>query len=206
VTIEGVEANTCGGNHVRSTAELEAIKLLGTESLRGGTRLFFVAGVRARRRLEAHERRNGALRTLLGAPDAGLVQALEGRLEQARNQDRKVKALEEELCGLLVEALAARPGTLADHHFEGRDASFLQRAGRQLAAAAPEKTVFFTSTLEGAHYFLLTAGEASPLDVPARGRELAALLEGRGGGSGRLFQGKAPGLKARDAAVELLRP
>ncbi|NTV75390.1 MAG: alanyl-tRNA editing protein, partial [Holophaga sp.] len=179
VTIQGVDTNTCGGTHVRSTAELEAVVLVGTESLRGGTRLFFVAGGRARRRLAAHELRNGALRTLLGAPDAGLVAALEGRLEQARNLDRKVRALEEELADVLVEALAARPGTLADHHFEGRDAAFLQKAGRLLTAAAPHKAVFFTSTLEGQHYFLLTAGEASPLDVPARGRELAALLDGR---------------------------
>ncbi|WP_306601633.1 alanyl-tRNA editing protein [Geothrix sp. 21YS21S-2] len=204
VTIEGVDTNTCGGTHVRSTAELEVVKLLGTESLRGGTRLFYVAGGRARRRFEAHERRNGTLRSLLGAPDPGLVPALEGRLEQTRNLDRKVRALEEELADLLVEALAARPGSLADHHFEGRDAAFLQKTGRLLAAAAPHKAVFFTSTLEGQHYFLLTAGEASPLDVPARGRELAALLEGRGGGSGRLFQGKAPSLKARAAGAGLL--
>ncbi|BDU72048.1 alanyl-tRNA editing protein [Mesoterricola silvestris] len=204
VTIQGVDTNTCGGTHVRSTAELEAVALLGTEGLRGGTRLFFVAGGRARRRLAAHETRNAALRTLLGAPDAGLVPALEGRLEQMRALDRRVRALEEDLAGLVVEALASRPGPVADHHFEGRDAGFLQRAARQLAAAAPHKAVFFTSTLEGQHFFLLTAGEASALDVPARGRELAALLGGRGGGSGRLFQGKASTLEARGAAAALL--
>jgi alanyl-tRNA synthetase len=207
VTIQGVDTNTCGGTHVRSTAELEALMLLGTESLRGGTRLFFVAGGRARKRLEAHERRNARLRTLLGAPDAGLVEALEVKLEQVRAQDRKVRALEEDLADLIVEALAARPGTLAEHHFEGRDVAFLQRAGRQLAALAPQKAVFFTATQEGQHFFLLTAGEASALDVPARGRAVAELLGGRGGGSGKLFQGKAASLTARADALEtLLRP
>jgi len=43
--------------------------LLGSEPVRGGTRLFFVAGGRLRHRLGAHEQRNAALRTLLGAPD-----------------------------------------------------------------------------------------------------------------------------------------
>jgi Ser-tRNA(Ala) deacylase AlaX len=39
VEIEGVDLNTCGGTHVRSTAEIETVKLLNIESLRGGTRL-----------------------------------------------------------------------------------------------------------------------------------------------------------------------
>ena len=73
VEIAGLDLNTCGGTHVRNTAELECLKLLGTEALRGGTRLFFVVGARARQRMEAQERRNAALRTLLGAPDEALV-------------------------------------------------------------------------------------------------------------------------------------
>jgi Ser-tRNA(Ala) deacylase AlaX len=204
VTIEGIDVNTCGGTHVRSTGELESLKLLGTESLRGGTRLFFVAGGRVRRRLEAHERRNAALRTLLGAPDAELASALEIRLEQARSLDRRVRGLEEELAELVVRALAAEPGTLAERPVEGRDVAFLQKAGRQLAAAAPQKTVFLTATQEGQSFFLLTAGESSPTDVPARGRELAERLGGRGGGSGRLFQGKAASLEGRAGALASL--
>jgi ribosomal protein S12 methylthiotransferase accessory factor YcaO len=35
--------------------------------------------------------------------------------------------------------------------------------------------------------------------------EIAALLDGRGGGSGRVFQGKAARLDARAAAVARLR-
>ncbi|HKJ02531.1 MAG TPA: alanyl-tRNA editing protein, partial [Longimicrobiales bacterium] len=44
VEIEGIDLNTCGGTHCASTAELEALKLLGTEPVRGGTRLFYAAG------------------------------------------------------------------------------------------------------------------------------------------------------------------
>ncbi|MBK9966059.1 MAG: alanyl-tRNA editing protein [Holophagales bacterium] len=68
VEIEGIDLNTCGGTHLRATSEIEALKLLGTEKLRGGTRLFFVAGGRIRRRLGGHEERSGRLRVLLGAP------------------------------------------------------------------------------------------------------------------------------------------
>jgi len=205
VEIEGVDLNTCGGTHLASTAELEALKLLGTESLRGGTRLCFVAGGRLRRRLEAHERRNGALRGLLGAPDEALAGTLEGKLDQLRQAERRAKGLEEELAGLVVESLAAREGLLAEHHFEGRDAGFLQKAARRLMEAAPAKSVLLTATAGGQHFFVLAAGSASTLDVAGLGRQVADLLEGRGGGSAGFFQGKAGSLARRQEAVARLR-
>ncbi|HLO68582.1 MAG TPA: hypothetical protein VK188_16275 [Holophaga sp.] len=201
VEIQGVDLNTCGGTHVATTAELEALKLLGTESLRGGTRLFFVAGGRLRRRLEAHEQRNAALRGLLGAPDEALAESLEGRLEQLRQAERKAKGLEEELAGLVVESLAAREGALAEHHFEGRDAGFLQKAARRLMEVAPAKGVFLTATAGGQSFFVLAAGSAAALDVAGLGRQVAELLEGRGGGSAGFFQGKAGNLARRQEAV-----
>ena len=44
VEIAGIDLNTCGGTHVCNTAEIEALKLLGTEAMRGGTRLFLRGG------------------------------------------------------------------------------------------------------------------------------------------------------------------
>jgi alanyl-tRNA synthetase len=205
VEIEGIDLNTCGGTHVRTTAELEAVVLLRTEPVRGGTRLFFVAGGRARRRLAACERRNGLLRTLLGTPDEGMAQALEAKLEQMRGLDRRIRSLEDELAQALVEKLACGPGRFVDHHFEGKDAAFLQRTARQLAVSAPHKTAFFTAGQGAQSLFLLSSGEASAADTAALGREVAALLGGKGGGSGRVFQGKAPSLEARAQAANFLQ-
>ena len=64
VQIAGVDLNTCGGTHLRHTGEIEALKLLGTESIRGGTRLFYVAGGRARLRLGDMKSQCGASRTV----------------------------------------------------------------------------------------------------------------------------------------------
>jgi len=205
VAIAGVDLNTCGGTHLRHTGEIEALKLLGTESIRGGTRLFYVAGARARARLGAHELRNAALRTLLGAPDEDLVQALQAKLGQLQAADRRGRKLEEELAELQGVALAARPETLVEAHFEGRDMAFLQKLARQILAADPAKAVFLTSDLAGQGLFLLSAGEASALDIPVLGKAVAALLGAKGGGSGKSFQGKAPGLAARAGALVRLR-
>jgi len=204
VEIEGVDLNTCGGTHLASTAELESLKLLGTESLRGGTRLFFVAGGRVRRRLGEAERRNAQLRTLLGTPDEGLVGSLEAKLEQARILERRLRSLEEEVSAGLAAALAARPGPFVAHHCEDKDAGFLQRTARQLAEAAPGKVAFLTAGQAGQACFLLSAGVEAAGDVAVLGREVAARLGGKGGGTGRVFQGKAGSLEGREALVAWL--
>jgi alanyl-tRNA synthetase len=205
VQIEGVDLNTCGGTHLRHTGEIEVLKLLGTEGIRGGTRLFYVAGGRARRRLGAHEQRNGVLRTLLGAPDEELVSALQIKLDQLLALERRSRRSEESLAEYMSAALAARPGTLAEAHLEGRDMAFLQKLARGILAADPAKAVFLTTDQGGQGLFLLSAGEASGLDVPAVGKAVASMLGAKGGGSGRNFQGKAESLVNLAGAAALIR-
>ena len=91
VEIAGVDLNTCGGTHLANTAEIETIPLLWAESLRGGTRVFFAAGGRARRRLRRHEDRNAALRAALGASDEALLDAAKAKLDQLAEAERAVR-------------------------------------------------------------------------------------------------------------------
>jgi len=205
VQIAGVDLNTCGGTHLRHTGEIEALKLLGTESIRGGTRLFYVAGRRTRQRLDAHEQRNAVLRTLLGAPDEDLVPALQVKLEQLLALERRSRKLEEELAEVQSAALAARPGDLVEAHFEGRDMAFLQKLARGILTVDATKAVFLTADPGGQGIFLLSAGERSTLDVPTAGKAVAAILGAKGGGAGKSFQGKAPGLGALAQAGAALR-
>jgi alanyl-tRNA synthetase len=205
VQIAGVDLNTCGGTHLHHTGEIEALKLLGTESIRGGTRLFYVAGGRLRSRLGAHEQRNAALRALLGAPDEELAPALQIKLDQLLSLERRNRKLEEDLAEFQGAALAGRPGVLVEAHLDGRDMVFLQKLARGILAADPAKAVFLTSEAGGQGLFLLSAGEASTLDVPTAGKAVAALLGAKGGGSGKSFQGKAPDLATRDQALAALR-
>ena len=205
VAIAGLDLNTCGGTHLRHTGEIETLKLLGTESIRGGTRLFFVAGRRARQRLGDHERRTASFRTLLGAPDEELLPALQIKLDQLLVLDRRCRKLEEELAGSLAEALAARSETFVEAHLEGRDAASLQRLARMITGLAPAKVVFLTTEQAGQGLFFLCAGEAATLDVAAAGRGVAQLLGAKGGGAGKTFQGKAPDLAARAQAVAHLK-
>ncbi len=204
VEISGVDLNTCGGTHLRSTAELETLKLLGTEKLRGGTRLFFVAGGRVRRRLGEAEERCGRLRALLGAPDPGLVDAVAAKLAQLAEVQRALRGAEEELAEAKAESLAAAGVPVVEAHFEGRDLAFLGRVARRFTQLPVGGLAFLTGEKDGAGAFVLAAGAGSAADVRALGSAVAAQLDGRGGGSGRLFQGKAS-LERRAVALSLLR-
>ncbi len=205
VEIAGTDLNTCGGTHVRSTAEVEAVKLLGSEPMRGGTRLTFVAGGRVRERLGAHEARNARLRTLFGAPDDDIAAVAAAKLEQLQAAEKRTRGLEEELADALAVALAASPDRLVSAHFEGKDATFLQALARRLATTAPAKVALLTASDGARSFFAVAVGEEIGLDVQAVGREVAALLAGRGGGAGRVFQGKAGSLAGREGAVARLR-
>ena len=203
VEIEGVDLNTCGGTHLSNTAEIEIVALLSVEPLRGGVRLFFVAGRRARRRLKRHEERNAALRTSLGAPDAGLVDAAKAKVGQLFETQRALRRAEEELAVAAAEAALAARVRVVHAHFEGRDMAFVQTVARRFAKKAGARAVLLTATREGQHVFALGVGEGFG-DAQALGREIALLFEGKGGGSGRVFQGKAPGLSGVDRALARL--
>jgi alanyl-tRNA synthetase len=203
VEIAGVDLNTCGGTHLASTAEIECVKLLGSEPMRGGTRLYWVAGGRVRARLAAHEGRLEVLRRTLDAGDDELVAVAATKLEALREKERKERHLLERLAGaeavrLLAAAVAVR---FVEAHFEDADGGFLQRLAGAFAAAPGDAVALLTAEGEGKAFFALAAQDGAAVDLPGLGARAAAALAGRGGGSGRTFQGKAGSLATRPALV-----
>mgnify|MGYP001026409291 CR=1 FL=1 len=204
VEMDGIDLNTCGGTHVRSTAEIEALALLGSEPLRGGTRLRFVAGGRLRRLLGGHERRNAELRKLLGGPDEELTSLVGGKLDQLKEASRRIRSLEEELAVEAARSLAAGE-RIGAAHWPQRDPAFLQRVAREFTALVPNGVALLTAGEGDTGHFVICAGEHAGVDLAKIGRAVADILAGRGGGAGRIFQGKASALSRRDEAFALLR-
>jgi Ser-tRNA(Ala) deacylase AlaX len=205
VDIEGLDLNTCGGTHCRSTAEIGSLCLLGTEPMRGGSRVFFVAGDRVRRRMAAHEGRNLQLRSLLDSGDDQLVEVTALRLEREKELARVARRLGEELAGAAAARLCARPTDLVEAHWRDRDMDFLQLVARSIAEGAPEKRALLTAQMEDGAVFVVVAGESSGVRLDEIGPLVAAALDGRAGGRGSVFQGKAKSLSNRDQALRILR-
>lgn len=205
IEIEGVDLNPCGGTHVANTAELESLAFLATESMRGGTRLYFAAGGRVRRLLHQHLHLAAKLRAALGASNSELVAVARAKLQAMKELERTARRLGEEAAASLGEALAARGGALISHHLAGKDLSFLQRAARRCIELAPASLVLLTCDGDGEGLFCLAAGPQVQVDAAVLADRCAALLGGRAGGKGCLYQGKAPSLSQRQACLDLIR-
>ena len=205
VDIEGLDLNTCGGTHCRSTAEIGSLCLLGTEPMRGGTRVSFVAGDRVRRRMTAHEDRNLRLRSLLDTGDEQLTEVLVLRRDREKELARSVRRLGEELADAAAEKLCAEPSDVVEAHWRDRDMVFLQKVARSIADAAPNKRALLTSDDGEGAIFVIVAGKSSELQLDETGPKIAEALGGRGGGRGEVFQGKADSLANRDEALQILR-
>ena len=173
--------------------------------MRGGTRVFFVAGGRVRQRMAAHEDRNLQLRGLLDTGDEKLSEVIALRLDREKELARAVRRLSEELADAEVATLCSEESSLLDTHWQGRDMAFLQRVGRSIAESAPDRRALLTSESEDGAIFLVVAGETSDVSLEEIGPKIAEILGGRGGGRGTIFQGKTDSLANRDEALKILR-
>jgi alanyl-tRNA synthetase len=205
VEIEGVDRNTCGGTHVRSTAEVGAVKVVRSEPIRGGCRLHWVAGKRTRQRLAFHESRLSELRSLLDTADEGLVSVAQLKLEQIGEARRTIRQLEDRLAVTLAEKLLADSAAVTELHLEGSEATLLRRVAEIYAERSADGLALLTAEDDGGVLFAVAAGSTTRIDIQNVGREVARLLEGRGGGAGRVFQGKASSQERRAEALEYLQ-
>ena len=207
VEIAGIDLNTCGGTHLASTAEIESVKLLGTEAMRGGTRLQWVAGGRVRARLAAHEQRAEALRRTFDTGDDELAATATAKVAQLQESERARRRLAERLADAEAARLlaVARADGFVEAHFDDADGAFLQRLASGFSAAPGAAVALLTAAFAGGALFALAAQPDATVDVRALGGRAAAALGGRGGGSGRVFQGKAGSLAERATLVGELR-
>ncbi len=204
VEIAGIDLNTCGGTHLASTAEIECVKLLGTEPKRGGCLLRWVAGGRVRRRLGLWEARGAELRRVLGAGDDELAPVAALKLAQLKQTHRRQRALEGRLAEAVAEALTTRSGGVVEAHLDDADMGLLQQIARRFAGSQHRGMALLTAAGEKGAFFIVAAGGGCELDLQQAGRRVADALGGRGGGSGNLFQGKAESLAGRAAALAAL--
>ncbi len=204
VEIEGIDLNTCGGTHLASTGEIECVKLLDAEPGRGGCVLRWAAGGRVRRRLGDWERRGAELRRVIDAGDDELAAVAKLRLSRLKQVQRRCRALEGRLAEAVAEGLAARSGAVLEAHFDAAGMGFLQQIARRFTAARHHGRLLLTASDEQGSYFVVAAGGGYDRDVAEAGRRVADALGARGGGAGKLFQGKADSLAGRAGALAAL--
>lgn len=206
ITIEGVDACPCGGTHVRTTADIEALALLGHDRVKGGRlRAEFVCGGRVRR---DHRRRLDTTRRLvrtLSVEEGELVPAGERLVARAREAEKETRALKAELLPARVEALvreAPRHGSyaLVVTEADGADRGALTSLATALERRGDVAALLVAPAGAKLAVVCVTPREAGH-DATAILRELLAAHGGAGGGGPTLAQGGVPDPSVREALL-----
>jgi alanyl-tRNA synthetase len=192
IEITDYDLSACGGTHVCRTGAIGVIAVSGTERFKGGLRVQFVCGERARlayRALKAAV--DGSVRLLSVLPEE-LPGAIEKLQLAARAQQKSQEALAERLAIHEAAALAAGgekagPATLVVAIVSGWDAVGLKR----LASAVVDRPATAAVLLSAESPVLAVASRSRDLPIDS-GEVLGKLLNrfgGRGGGKGAMAQG-----------------
>ena len=118
---------------------------------------------------------------------------------------RAQRGLERRLAESVVRELTSQSASPVDLHLEGFEAGLLRPVAEGLAKQGGRRAVLLTAEGEAGIQFALVTGDESGLDLKAAGAAIAEILNGRGGGAGKVFQGKAESLARRSDAVNLIR-
>jgi alanyl-tRNA synthetase len=206
IDIEGADVSACGGTHVARTGAIGMIAVLSWERFKGGHRLEFLCGGRALGRFRSLRDPVSAGVGLLSALPGDLPAAIERMQADAKTQNRRIAALQDDLvryrsAELSAEAEVAAAGRMVIRAVDA-DAVWLKALATSVAAT-PGYVVALISTARPA---LVVVARSSDLSVPANAvlASLTARFGGRGGGGPGLAQGG--GLDAStDTILEAVR-
>ena len=186
------ELSACGGTHVRATAEVAPIVVLGRERIRGGlTRVTFRAGWEA----WAHHRATHAAATAAATSLTTSVDDLPAKVAQLAGEASALRrALAEargRLAADLAEALvgdAVEPGALVVAEVDAADADLFAPLADALAARGATAVLALGQEAK----VEVIAASGAGVDVRPALKAALEVLGGRGGGKAERAQGAGP--------------
>jgi alanyl-tRNA synthetase len=193
VEVEGFDWSACGGTHVRRTGQVGLIAILEVERYKGGTRVSFVCGGRALRRLRhaAALLKRLCLEFTTGEED--LPRAM-GRLRQEQERlTRRLKplladALEREADALVAAAPRGPHGPVVARHFADRDPSEVGALSAMIAAKGGIALLAAGGETPRTHF----SAPKGTISVSAILGDLSRTHGARGGGRPESAQGAIP--------------
>lgn len=193
VEIEGFECTGCCGTHVRQTGDIGLIKVLKNERYKGGTRIVFVCGKRALADYQFKHTLIDDICRSLSVSERDLREKLGKMGEDHRQVVRELKAAMHELTALESKQVAENavkvgPYHLIVHCFQDRKMGDILTMLKQLIR---EKSIVVLFGIEGGEPALIFGRSANmDLDLVPFFNAAIEAIEGRGGGSASLVQGR----------------
>ncbi len=201
VEAEGFDRQPCGGTHPRNTAEVGVVLVTGQERYKGGTRVSFVCGHRARKAFRDGARALDAIGSALSVPSAGAAAAVARLVEQQAVQARRMAdLLEQSLAGEARRLLAENDGSVVIAAYEGWSPTDLRTLALHLVRLRP--CLALLGSREDKAHLVFAQADGLAHDEPALLREALPHVNGRGGGRGNVAQGGGDRLEGLDAALQ----
>lgn len=206
IAIGDYDLVACGGTHVRNSAELLPIAVLGSERVRGGlTRVTFRVGSEA---VEDAARKHAVVSSVsvaLSSPAADVpshVGRLQAELLEARQALVAARAV-------TAHAMAAAAVAASTNASGARLVRIVERDGAGMLDAlvdrlqTEEGVVALCASVEGSAVRLgFTAGPATGVDVRPALKAALAVIEGRGGGRPDRAMGAGTAVARLDEALD----
>ncbi|XP_037937412.1 alanyl-tRNA editing protein Aarsd1-B-like [Teleopsis dalmanni] len=191
VRIEGVESNMCCGTHVTNLSQLQGVKLLYAETVKGLVYVHFAVGERVMRKLGECVRRERQMNLAL---KGGPAQHLDLVEKLQKNIQSTTKSLQKILKDLAIseaeklETLKPRPQFYCLHRRDGIEPDFINT----FLNNAPKDIFYFLIVSEnvpcGGKGHMVLRGD--PAVIQKFGAMFLSILEGKGYGKHNHFQGK----------------
>lgn len=186
ISIEGVDCCACCAPHLKYTGQIGLIRISDFMRHRGGTRLTALCGLNALSEYRALDSELRAASQLLSAPRERVSKHLELRLEEIGALKQKIKTLCREYIDLKLEGAEYTIGNKTEF-FEDYDFELLRYWANVAKKLCGGVAAAFSKN--GDFYYYVIGSEN--LDMRKLGKEINANINGRGGGSAAMIEGKA---------------
>ena len=205
VDVEGFDRSACGGTHVDRTGAIGLVMVVGTEKVRGGTRLTFLCGARAVRGAFARRDVLAEVGRLLGVAPLDVAGHVARLQEGAREATRTITDLRVALTAYQAADWRAAAETIGPYRVVLRDSECdgaVLKGMAQAVVAGSGMVAILTGV--GSPVPVVVARSADVVfDAGAFMKRATGRLGGRGGGRPELAQG---GMMApREAVLEFAR-
>lgn len=191
VDVPGFDCCACCGTHVKATGEVGLIKLFSAVPFRGGTRIEMACGVPALSYLNRVLEQSIRAGHVFSAPAENIGTAAESFAEQLTAQKYRVVALQRQIFAAIAGEYEGAGDVL---RFEpDLDSTALRELCDTIAQRCGGIAAVFSGKEGEGYGFCLVTRQG---DLRGLGKEMAAVLHGRGGGKESFQQGRINALRA----------
>ncbi len=213
VDVGGVSIELCGGTHVNRSGEIGLFKIVSESSVASGTRrIEAIVGEEALRYVREKEEKLKKLQKLLQSPEEQLIQKVEKVIEELKEKEKELERVKKKLATAKVDKLIEISPEIngikvVTAKFDGFSGKELAEIADVIRNKAGTSAVMLVGVKDGRASLLIALSKdlTDRLRAGDLIKEVAPILEGKGGGRPDLAQGGVKNLSKLEEAFNRFR-